>query len=199
MAEVARFYADNMFHGYVEGLPLTPASTIIDLGTFKGYTTKLLSRLYGCTIYTCEPMIPFYKEAVTECSSHPNITVLPYGLGAGNQTFYMDNKGDSTSMCVGTPSEHAQKCELKDFFAFLEERNITAIDLLHVNIEGGEYDLLDYILSKGYQASIGCLIVQFHYKSDTNDANLARYFEVLSRTHRLVYDYHYVWTKWVRI
>ena len=199
MGEVARFYADNMFHGYVEGLPLTPSSTIVDLGTFKGYTTKLLSKLYGCKIYTCEPMIPFYKEAVIACSSHPNIEVLPFGLGAGPQTFSMDNKGDATSMCSGTPSEHAQKCELKDFFAFLEERSIAAIDLLHVNIEGGEYDLLDYILSKGYQTSIGCLIVQFHYKSATNDAKLARYFEVLSRTHRLVYDYHYVWTKWVRI
>jgi FkbM family methyltransferase len=188
-----------MFHGYVEGLPLTSASIIIDLGTFKGYTTKLLSTLYGCKIYTFEPMIPFYKEAVVECSTHPNIEVLPYGLGVGNQTFLMDNRGDSSSMCVGTPSEHAEQCELKDFFSFLEERNIASIDLLHVNIEGGEYDLLDYIIAKGYQSSIGCLIVQFHYKSDINDAKFARYFEVLSHTHRLVYDYHYVWTKWVRI
>lgn len=60
--EVARFYADNMFHGYVEGMKIDKNSLILDLGTYKGYTTRLLSTLYNCMIYTFEPMIPFMMK-----------------------------------------------------------------------------------------------------------------------------------------
>ena len=199
MTEVDRFYADNMFHGYVEGLDLNQDSVIIDLGTYKGYTTKLLSTLYKSKIYTFEPMIPFYDVATKECATHPNITVLPYGLGKGTYDFYMNMDGDGTSMFSPLDPKKAQQCKIQDFFSFLEERSIHTIDLLHINIEGAEYDLLDYILENKHQINIRYLIVQFHYKSAENDAKLARYFATLEDTHRLVYDYKYVWTKWERI
>ena len=60
MREIDRFYGDNMFHGYVQGMDMRPDAVIFDLGTYKGYTTKLLSDLYKCKIHTFEPMIPFY-------------------------------------------------------------------------------------------------------------------------------------------
>ena len=198
MSEVDRFYRDNMFHGYVEGLDMSTDSVIIDLGTYKGYTTKLLSNLYKSRIYTFEPMIPFYTIAKTECEAHPNITLLPYGLGNGNYKFLMNMGTDGTSMYSPVDAATAYECTIVDFFEFLQERSIPTIDLLHVNIEGAEYDLLDYILSKDFQLNIKCLIVQFHYKSPTNDEKLARYFSTLEKTHTLVYDYKYVWTKWVR-
>jgi FkbM family methyltransferase len=144
-------------------------------------------------------MIPFYDIAVVECAVHPNITVLPYGLGKGTYEFYMNMDGDGTSMFSPLDPTKAQKCNIRDLFTFLEERSIHTIDLLHVNIEGAEYDLLDYIFANNYQINIRYLIVQFHYKSAENDAKLARYFNTLEQTHRLVYDYKYVWTKWERI
>jgi FkbM family methyltransferase len=199
MSEVDRFYADNMFHGYVEGMNMNSDSVIIDLGTYKGYTTKLLSDLYKSKIYTFEPMIPFAKEAAEACASHPNITVLPYGLGKGNFDFFMNMAGDSTSMIVGGNSDSATNCSMRDFFDFLTEKNITTIDLLHINIEGAEYDLLDYIFSNNFQVNIRYLIVQFHYRSQTNDEKLQRYFDLLNATHVCKYDYKYVWTKWERL
>lgn len=199
MSEVDRFYADNMFHGYVEGMNMNSDSVIIDLGTYKGYTTKLLSDLYKSKIYTFEPMIPFANEATEACASHPNITVLPYGLGKGNFEFFMNMAGDSTSMVIGGNPNSANNCSMRDFFEFLTEKNITTIDLLHINIEGAEYDLLDYIFSNNFQVNIRYLIVQFHYRSPTNDEKLKRYFDTLSTTHVCKYDYKYVWTKWERL
>lgn len=199
MGEVDRFYADNMFHGYVEGMDMNSDSVIIDLGTYKGYTTKLLSDTYKSKIYTFEPMIPFYNEAKEACASHPNITVLPYGLGKGNFEFLMNIEGDATSMMANVNPDTAVKCSIRDFFEFLTEKNITTIDLLHINIEGAEYDLLDYIFSNNFQTKIRYLIVQFHYKSQTNDEKLKRYFDTLQATHVCKYDYKYVWTKWERL
>jgi FkbM family methyltransferase len=199
MREVDRFYADNMFHGYVEGLDLDASSTILDFGTYKGYTTKLLSDLYKSKIYTFEPMIPFYNIAKEECAAHSNITVLPYGLGKGTYEFQMNLDGDGTSMFSKVDPAKAHTCHIRDLFEFLETHTIRTIDLLHVNIEGAEYDLLDYIFSKGLHYHIRYLIIQFHYKSEENDAKLRRYFDTLDHTHRLVYDYKYVWTKWERI
>lgn len=194
--EVQRFYADNMFHGYVEGMNINKDSIILDLGTYKGYTTKLLSDLYKCKIYTFEPMIPFYNEAVVECQAHPNISVLPYGLGKGNYDFSMSNSGDATSMFTTVDPATAVTCNVRDFFQFVEENNITTIDLLHINIEGAEYDLLDYIFSKGHHLNIRHLIVQFHYQSIENDEKIKRYNDILNKTHVCNYNYNYVWTKW---
>jgi FkbM family methyltransferase len=199
MSEVARFYADNMFHGYVEGLDMNPGSVIIDLGTYKGYTAKLLATLYPVsTIYSFEPMIDFYNEAVLECSTQKNINVLPFGLGNGNFDFYMDEQGDSTSMIIGNKSATGTKCVMRDFFEVLSEKNISEIDLLHINIEGGEYDLLDYIFSNSFHLRVRHLIVQFHYPSTVNDEKLHRYYDIMSQNHELIYDYRYVWVRWSR-
>jgi FkbM family methyltransferase len=194
--EVARFYADNMFHGYVEGMKMDKNSLILDLGTYKGYTTRLLSTLYGCTIYTFEPMIPFYNEAVKECAAHANITVLPYGLGNSNYEFLMNNSGDATSMFSTIDPATAVTCKVRDFFEFLREHNMNTIDLLHINIEGAEYDLLDYIFAAEFHVQIRYLIIQFHYQSAENDEKIKRYTDILSKTHTCEYNYNYVWTKW---
>jgi FkbM family methyltransferase len=199
MSEVQRFYADNMFHGYVEGMDINASAIILDLGTYKGYTTKLLSDLYKCKIYTFEPMLPFYHEAVLACTAHPNILLLPHGLGKGNFDFSMNIAGDSTSMFAKVDPSTAHKCSVRDFFEFINEHNINDIDLLHINIEGGEYDLLDYIFSKDFHKHIRHLIVQFHYPSTENDTKIKGYFAMLEKTHMCNYNYNYVWTKWTRL
>ena len=199
MREIDRFHADNMYHGYVKGMDMNSDSIIIDLGTYKGSTTKFLSDVYKSKIYTFEPMIQFAKEAIEACASHPNITVLQYGLGKGNFDFLMNIADDSTSMIASVNPDTAHSCSIRDFFEFLTENNITTIDLLHINIEGAEYDLLDYILSNNFQTKIRYLIVQFHYQSSTNDEKLKRYSDVLQSTHVCKYDYKYVWTKWERL
>jgi hypothetical protein len=71
--------------------------------------------------------------------------------------------------------------------------------ILQMDIEGSEYDLLDYIFSNNFQVNIRYLIVQFHYRSPTNDEKLQRYFDLLKATHVCKYDYNYVWTKWERL
>ena len=60
--EVERFYADNMFHGYVEGMNMNADSVILDLGTYKGYTTKLLSDLYKMIIRTGEFSVTLFNK-----------------------------------------------------------------------------------------------------------------------------------------
>jgi FkbM family methyltransferase len=194
--EVTRFYADNMFHGYVEGMKMNDTSLILDLGTYKGYTTRLLSNLYKCKIFTFEPMIPFYNEAVKECEMHANITVLPYGLGNSNYNFLMNNSGDATSMFSVIDQTTAVTCKVRDFFEFLREYDMNTIDLLHINIEGAEYDLLDYIFTAQFHLHIRYLIIQFHYQSAENDEKIKRYTDILSKTHTCEYNYNYVWTKW---
>lgn len=194
--EVDRFYADNMFHGYLEGLHLNENSTIIDLGTYKGYSTKFLSYLYKCKIYTFEPMPIFFNEAYMECAPFSNISVFPYALGTTNSSFLMNSSGDATSMFSNIEHASAIKCYVRDFFQVLNEKNINKIDLLHVNIEGAEYDLLDYIFSKNFHLQIKYLIVQFHYQNPVNDEKIKRYTDILNKSHTCNYNYNYVWTKW---
>lgn len=199
MKEVDRFFSDEMqYSKYIEGMDMSPDSVIIDLGTYTGGTSITLSRLYNCVVYSFEPMMPYYHSAVVNCSPFSKISVFNYGLGKGTYAFKMSTDNDATSMFAKVNPKTALTCYIRDFFEFLHETNTHTVDLLHVNIEGAEYDLLDYIFSKDFQTKIRHLVVQFHSPSVKNNDNILRYFDILSKTHTCIYDYKYVWTRWDR-
>lgn len=71
------------------------------------------------------------------------------------------------------------------------------IAVVKVNIEGGEYELLNYIINKGLIGNIRNLQVQFHIVD--NIAWQLLYDELakrLSETHELTWRYPFVWENW---
>lgn len=74
------------------------------------------------------------------------------------------------------------------------------IAVLKINIEGGEYDLLEYIISKGLHKNIKNIQVQFHVVNDFD--YMARYEKIrteLRETHLITWRVAFVWENWARI
>ena len=91
------------------------------------------------------------------------------------------------------------RVEFVDIGAFLERTKIDKIDLVKINIEGGEYPLLARMISAGLVSRCRDIQIQFH--TFYPDAKLLReqLRQTLSQTHFLTYDYPFVWENWRRI
>ena len=78
------------------------------------------------------------------------------------------------------------------------ELGVKKIDLIKINIEGGEYDLLDHILEIGFVENIENLQIQFHNFVENSDSRMETIQTKLSQTHKPTYQYKYVWENWKR-
>jgi hypothetical protein len=87
---------------------------------------------------------------------------------------------------------------LKDVSAFINSNEIGEIDLMKINIEGGEYDLLDRIVNTGVVKQIKNIQVQFHDFVPNAEKRMPNIQEKLSLTHELTYQYLFVWENWKR-
>jgi hypothetical protein len=98
MSQTDKFLKDGMYpYIYVEGLDCN--STIIELGTHKGFNAKILANMYkNAIVHTFEPAITFYNEACQSCTDISNLQIYPFGLGQGNYQFSMFLQGEATSM-----------------------------------------------------------------------------------------------------
>lgn len=73
------------------------------------------------------------------------------------------------------------------------------IAVLKMNIEGGEYTLLQYIIGKGLHVFIRNLQVQFHLIDGQPCEELYNIIaDSLKETHELTWRYPFVWENWKR-
>lgn len=140
--EFNRLVSDGRYFTYLDGLQLNKSSIVFDVGTYLGASALLFSNKYSSKVYSFEPFETFFDKAKVQLLNHDNVKLFPFGLGKGNAVVKMSDSGDGTSSISGTGDK---ECQIRDFFTFLEQEQITTIDLLYINIEGGEYELLDYI------------------------------------------------------
>lgn len=83
-----------------------------------------------------------------------------------------------------------------DILEWWEKENIQKIDLIKINIEGGEYSLLKRMIDTGLVKKCENIQVQFH-KFIPNAIELRTEIRtLLSKTHTLTYDYPFVWENW---
>lgn len=73
------------------------------------------------------------------------------------------------------------------------------VDLMRISIEGAEFSMLDKMICANLLNNVNCFMIQFHESHAGAYRKRQRIREELSRTHRLEWDYDFIWEKWVRI
>jgi hypothetical protein len=89
------------------------------------------------------------------------------------------------------------------FEDFVREYNVDHIDLMKINIEGGEYELLEHMIEKDLIGMVDQFIIQFHnkdlglniYKAKERRDEIRK---ALSKTHKEVWCEPFIWEKWVK-
>ena len=72
------------------------------------------------------------------------------------------------------------------------------MNLMKINIEGGEYDLLEDLIASDYIEKIENVQVQFHTFVEHSAERMLRIHKALSNTHYRTYQYEFVWENWTQ-
>ena len=192
-----RWFADRGDETFRLNYPeLTEDSLVMDLGGYKGGWASDMYAKYNCTVWIFEPVKEFADNIRERFSRNKKISVFEFGLGNGNSSrpIYLDNDGTSFYK-VGARTVEAIQKDIRQFFL---EQKIAAVALMKINIEGGEYELLENLVDSGLIQNIKNVQVQFHDFVPGAKMKMKRIQERLSSTHVLTYQYEFVWENWQR-
>jgi len=174
---------------------LNENSTVLDFGGYEGQWSSDIYSKYNSTIYVFEPYKLFASQIEERFAKNPKIKVFDFGLSNKDITtkLYLS---DNASTMFGK-EEEAVDIKLQKATDFFKEHQIDTVDLVKMNIEGGEYDLLEHLIEEGFIKNIKNIKVQFH-DFVINDAKerMTAIQKKLSLTHKIVYQYEFVWEHW---
>jgi FkbM family methyltransferase len=178
----------------VEFPELGPDSTVLDLGGYKGDWTAEIARRYDARVFVFEPIKGYHDNICARFAASPKVHPCQFGLGARDDTLDMGHSADGTGAFMKASS--SETVQLVEAAKFLHDNSIDRIDLLKINIEGGEYELLEHLIATGDIHKVRRLQVQFHDFVPDAIARRARIVERLSATHTQSWCYYFVWEEW---
>lgn len=199
-AEVARWTADRGEQTLRLNYPsLNSDSVVFDVGGYVGDFAEEIHKKYGCQVYLFEPHPDFFEQCVRRFAGNPKITPLNYGLSDESGTFALSDSTDGSSF-LNPKHESRQgiECEVKEVFSVLAELGISHIDLMKINIEGGEFPLLKHISENQKLTLITNFQIQFHNFIDGAEAKRDELIAELSKSHTRTWCYEFVWENWTR-
>ena len=173
---------------------LNSDSVVIDAGGYHGEWSNDIYKLYNSNLFILEPINKYYNDISSKFSGNDKIKVLNYGLSEKECEIEINLDNDSSS--IFKPGVGTEKINVTTIDKFLEENNISYINLFKINIEGAEYELLEDILSKGIQNKIENIQVQFHVFINDCESRRNKIRELLSETHECTYNYDFIWENW---
>ena len=179
---------------------LTSDSIVFDLGGYLGDFTAAIVERYNCKAYIFEPHPEYFSKCIERFSSYENVTVLNYGLADKDGELFLSNHLDGSSFINPNHSQKdGIKCVIRDFSSVLNELDIASIDLMKINIEGGEFPLMEHIISCAKQAIVRQYQIQFHNFVENAVDRRTQISSALSETHVRTWCYTFVWENWRKI
>ena len=175
---------------------LNENSIVFDLGGYMGQWTSDIFAKYCCTVYCFEPVRHFYEGIERRFAKNNKVKVYRFGLAGSNRTESISLLADGSSLYRGEKNEGIQ---LVEFDQFMTQKGIEKIDLVKINIEGGEYELLEHLIEKKIVNRIDNIQVQFHDFVKDASERMEMIQRRLSETHAPTYQYEFVWENWRRI
>ena len=173
---------------------LNSHSLVFDLGGYRGQWASDIFSKYQCSVYIFEPVTLYAKKIKERFKLNGKIRVYYFGLSNANRFINLHLSEDGTSEFRN--SGKVIKGKLIDYVEFIEKERIKQIDLMKLNIEGGEYDLLEYMINSGRIRNVKNLQIQFHSFVPNAKTRMQNIQSQLKKTHELTYQYEFIWENW---
>lgn len=173
---------------------LSENAYVLDLGGYRGQWASDLYSMYRCKIVVFEPVNAFANYIEKRFKRNLDIKIVRCGLGGKTRDERIAIAADGSS--IFRKSDSFETIRIVDVVDWLNDENIAFIDLIKINIEGGEYELLERLISSRKINMIRNIQVQFHDLSSDSETQMEKIREQLSRTHKSVYHYKFMWDSW---
>ena len=173
---------------------LGESSLVFDLGGYEGQWASDLYAKYRSRIFVFEPYQLFANNIRARFKKNSDIQLFEIGLSAISGELSLTISDDASSLYkTNGKTSNVRMEKASDFFTTHE---IDSVDLMKINIEGGEYDLLDHLISSNLITTIRNIQVQFHDFVPDGPIRMRAIQKELSKTHELTYQYEFVWENW---
>ena len=178
---------------------LGPGSVVIDLGGYLGDFAQDIHDKFGAQVHLFEPSLAFHARCVDRFANIPDVHCHAFGLGASDRQITLTDDADASSVVDEKTSDIAGETVLVRRYAdVIQELGLTRIDLLKINIEGGEFEVLPHLIESGLIENVLELQVQFHDFVTDAAAQRDAIRAALSATHDCSWNYDFVWENWTR-
>lgn len=176
--------------------PLNEHSVVFDLGGYRGDFTAAIYSCYHCNIFLFEPVGRLFEVCTRRFANIPRVHCYSFGLSAYDEEIVIDDNDNSSSLVKLPLGINSVIARTRKMSSFLREEHISHIDLLKINIEGGEFDLLSNLITEKLIDRMRYIQVQFHtfVQDATNRRDAIR--SSLRQTHDEMWNYPFVWESW---
>ena len=182
---------------------LSISPEIFIFGGYLGESAKnWLNVAPGAKIQVFEP-VPKFACQIKDILGK-SVKVNTFGIARQTQVRRMAVYGEASSGHTSIMSEesfilHASEIEV-NFRSLTDEKRSwpTEIDVMEINIEGGEFELIELLDEHQLLSRIGTLFVQFHDIGEKTREHVESARQTLRQTHRQLWSYDMVWECWVR-
>ena len=176
-------------------------SIVLDVGAFTGKWTQAIVDRYDPVIYAFEPNPNSFTVLQEQSVKNSKLKPFQFGLGGRDETVEFTLKGLGSSMCDDrSSSRDADRVSVRiaAVQSAWKELDLSRADLMKINIEGAEFPLLEHMIDTDMLDLVDTYLIQFHdWHPNARQRRLAIQ-QALSVTHRQVWNYEFVWEKWVR-
>jgi FkbM family methyltransferase len=186
---------------------LRDGAVAVDVGGYHGeWTKQILGRatelgVGDFRVHVFEPEPSCVDELHTAFDGDARVRVHPFGLGGRDRTERMAVGGLGTSQFKSTGRNGfvaTIAVDIRDVDGVLLSLGVERIDVMMINIEGGEYEVLDRMHEKGLLGRVETFFVQFHEFAPDAYRARRRNRQHLSATHACTWNYTWVYERWDR-
>lgn len=189
LGDTKQWFKDNGDNTHRVNYDLNKRSVVFDIGGYIGDFTHKINKIYGCTIHCFEPVDEYFNKLSKRFETFNNIKLFNEAVCGYKKRHTLFLNGDKSSSYI--KSNNSLFITSVPFNEVAMDR----MDLVKINIEGGEYDLLDYMIKEDLVSRCSNIQVQFHKIGDYEE-NYKNTASELTKTHSLTYRYPFVWENW---
>lgn len=172
---------------------LDKQSVVVDLGGYKGNFASDIFSKFLCAVYVFEPVEQYVDIMKHRFAKNPAIKIFDYALGDKDETRQIHLDEAASSFFRGEPN---MEIRVREFGKAMDDIGITKIDLLKINIEGGEYELLPHLIKSGWISKVRAFQVQFHEFYPDAEGVMEALHKELEKTHRMTWGFRFIWENW---
>jgi FkbM family methyltransferase len=191
---VKKWFSDGGDYKFLFDYDLNKDSIVLDLGGYEGQWASDIFSRYQCWVKVFEPVKAFSENIRRRFENNSKIEVFNFGLAGSTGKAEIGICADGSSLFL--KSDQTEIIDLLDVKDWFDGFGNISVQLMKVNIEGGEYNLLERLVETGLISRIENIQIQFHDIEKESSDRMNKIKESLSITHTPMFQYKFVWEGW---
>jgi FkbM family methyltransferase len=175
-------------------------SVVLDAGAYTGEWAQEIIDRYNPTVHAFEPDPRNYKHLAKRAQANSRLIPHSFGLGDKSEHVRMSLELMGSSVFSDTSGKNGvpwAEIEIRDIVDAWQSLALGRVELMKINIEGAEFPLLERMIEANLLKNVDCFMIQFHEWHPGAYRRRRAIRKAMNKTHRLVWDYHFIWEKWV--